>query len=311
MKSILRDERQARLDYPTAYPTAAQQARHRDAGLPRAAWNCETEDMAAAAEFRGKVALVTGSAMGIGEAVARLFVERGAKVALVDIDDGITRLADELRQSGGEAATVRADVAKEADAKRAVDETLARFGRLDVVSNNAGIQRYGTVETTTPAAWDEVMNVNLKGAYLICHYAIAHLKATRGCIVNMASVQSFATQRNVAAYTSSKHALIGLTRSLALDFARDGVRANCVAPGTVDTPMLRWAVSLDGDPEALLSAVHAMHPLGRIAKPAEVAEVVCFLASGRASFVTGATYLVDGGLLLSIGGEPGVAREDS
>ena len=156
------------------------------------------------------------------------------------------------------------------------------WGRIDIVSNNAGIQRYGTVETTTESEWDEVIDINLKSVYLVCHHAIPHLKKTRGAIVNMASVQAFATQRGVAAYTTGKHGLIGLTRSMALDFAEYGVRVNAVAPGSVDTPMLRWAISLDDDPEAL-TRTRDMHPLGRIAEPREIAETVCFLASPKAS----------------------------
>ncbi|HET7715165.1 MAG TPA: SDR family oxidoreductase, partial [Bauldia sp.] len=140
--------------------------------------------------------------------------------------------------------------------------------------------------------------------YLVCHHAIPHLRRNRGAIVNMASVQSYATQRSVAAYTTSKHGLIGLTRSMALDFAADGVRVNAVAPGSVDTPMLRWAISLDNKPEKLMQVVQEMHPLGRIAQPREIAEAVAYLASPRASFVTGATLVVDGGLLLPISGAP-------
>jgi NAD(P)-dependent dehydrogenase (short-subunit alcohol dehydrogenase family) len=173
-----------------------------------------------------------------------------------------------------------------------------------VVSNNAGIQRYGTVETTSEAEWDEVINVNLKSVYLVCHHAIPHLRKTRGAIVNMASVQSFATQKSVAAYTTGKHGLIGLTRSMALDFAADGIRVNAVAPGSVDTPMLRSAIALDDKPDALWKVVETMHPLGRIARPREVAEAVAYLASPRASFVTGSTLVVDGGLLLPLSGAP-------
>jgi NAD(P)-dependent dehydrogenase (short-subunit alcohol dehydrogenase family) len=195
-------------------------------------------------------------------------------------------------------------VAKGSEVAASVAAVAREFGRIDIVSNNAGIQRYGTVETTTEAEWDEAINVNLKSVYLVCHEAIPHLRKTRGTIVNMASVQSFATQKSVAAYTTSKHALIGLTRSMALDFAGDGIRVNAVAPGSVDTPMLRWAISLDTNPEALTRVVEKMHPLGRIANPREVAEAVAYLASPRASFVTGATLTVDGGLLLPISGAP-------
>ena len=257
------------------------------------------------AEFAGKVALVTGGAMGIGGAVAELLAERGARVAIVDRAEKEGKaLAEAIGKRGGTAIFVAADVSKVSDVNAAVDRAMREFGGLDVVSNNAGIQRYGTAETTSEPEWDEVMSVNLKSVYLVCHAAIPHLKRTKGAIVNMASVQGFATQKSVFAYTTGKAALVGLTRSLALDLAGDGVRANAVAPGSVDTPMLRWAIDLDKNPKALEKAVNAMHPLGRIAKPREVAECVAFLASSRASFVTGITLICDGGLLLPIAGAP-------
>jgi NAD(P)-dependent dehydrogenase (short-subunit alcohol dehydrogenase family) len=262
------------------------------------------------AELQSKVALVTGGAMGIGEGVARLLAERGASVAIVDkAEEAAHTVAREIVEQGGVARAIAADLAKSEDCQNVVSETVSAFGRLDIVSNNAGIQRYGTVESTPEEVWDEVMDVNLKSAYLICHYAMEHLKATKGAVVNMASVQAFGTQQNVVAYATSKNALVGLTKSMALDHAPEGVRVNCVAPGSVDTPMLRWALSLDPDPEALRQVVNDMHPLGRIATPREVAEVVAFLASERASFVTGATYLVDGGLLLPLGGAPKTGEE--
>lgn len=261
--------------------------------------------MAGETDFDGKVALVTGGAMGIGEAVAVLLAERGAKVAILDRDtETAEKVASGLTARGLTAQSFPTDVASGDQVAAAVAAVARAFGGIDVVSNNAGIQRYGTVETTTEAEWDEVIAVNLKSVYLVCHAAIPHLRKTRGAIVNMASVQSFATQKSVAAYTTSKHGLIGLTRSMALDFARDGIRVNAVAPGSVDTPMLRWAISLDEKPEALQKVVEQMHPLGRIASPREVAEAVAYLASPRASFVTGATLTVDGGLLLPISGAP-------
>jgi NAD(P)-dependent dehydrogenase (short-subunit alcohol dehydrogenase family) len=256
-------------------------------------------------EFSGKTALVTGGAMGIGGAVAELLAARGASIAIVDrAEKEAAALAKAITDKGGKAIAVMADVSKAADVEAAVARAVSAFGGLDVVSNNAGIQRYGTAESTSEAEWDEVMNVNLKSIYLVCHAAIPHLKARKGAIVNMASVQGFATQKGVFAYTTGKAAVVGLTRSLALDLAAFGVRANAVAPGSVDTPMLRWAIGLDNNPEALMKTVHAMHPLGRIAKPSEVAECVAFLASARASFVTGITLICDGGLLLPISGAP-------
>lgn len=256
-------------------------------------------------EFNDKVALVTGAAMGIGGAVAKILAQRGAKVLIVDRaeDEGLRMLA-KITSDGGIAEFIRANVSNIHNCEDAVNRAVEIFGKLDIVSNNAGIQKYGTVETTPENEWDEVMNINLKSVFYISKYAIPHLRKTKGNIVNMTSVQAFATQRNVAAYTTSKHALIGLTRSMAIDFARDGVRVNCVAPGTTDTPMLQYAAALDPDPESIYETCRNMHPLGRIAQPEEAAEVAAFLASERASFVTGACYLVDGGLLLPIGGEP-------
>ena len=256
-------------------------------------------------EFAGKAALVTGGAMGIGGAVAELLASRGASVAIVDrAEKEGTNLAAKITAGGGKAIFLATDVARAADVDAAVAKAVSTFGGLDIVSNNAGIQRYGTAESTSEPEWDEVMNVNLKSVYLVCHAAIPHLKKRRGAIVNMASVQGFATQKAVFAYTTGKAALVGLTRSLALDLAEFGVRANAVAPGSVDTPMLRHTIDMDKNPAALERVINGMHPLGRMAQPREVAECVAFLASPRASFVTGITLICDGGLLLPLSGAP-------
>lgn len=261
-------------------------------------------------EFKDKAAIVTGGAMGIGKAVAKLLAERGANVLIVDLaEEKAAETVSEIRAEGGTAYYFKADISIKSDCDNAVKKAIELFGKLDVLSNNAGIQLYGTVESTSEEEWDKVMNVNLKSVYLMCNQAIPHLKRTKGAIINMSSVQAFATQRNVAAYTTSKHALIGLTKSMAIDFARDGIRVNCVAPGTVNTPMLEYAAALDPNPDSVYEACGNMHPLGRIARAEEVAEVVAFLASEKASFVTGSCYLADGGLLLPIGGEPKITKE--
>lgn len=249
-------------------------------------------------EFADRIAIVTGAAMGIGQAVARLLAANGAKVALLDREEADT---DGM---GPDALAIRVELTDAAAVDEAVAQVVSRFGRIDVVSNNAGIQRYGSAESTTPAEWDEVMDANVKSAVLVTRAAIPYLRDSKGSVVNMASVQSLATQRNVLAYTASKHALLGVTRSTAIDLAADGVRVNCVAPGSVDTPMLQWAISLDPDPDRLEHAIRAMHPLGRIARPEEVAQCVMFLASERASFVTGSCLVVDGGLSIGLPGAP-------
>ncbi|MGE5436176.1 MAG: SDR family NAD(P)-dependent oxidoreductase [Syntrophothermus sp.] len=261
-------------------------------------------------EFQNKTAIVTGGAMGIGGAVAKMLSQRGAKVLIVDRNENEgKKAAEKLNLDSGSANFFKADVSNIKDCEAAVKKAFELYGKIDILSNNAGIQRYGTVETTSLEEWNEVMNVNLNSMFYMMKYAVPHLKKTKGNIVNMTSVQAFATQRNVAAYTTSKNAIIGLTKCTAIDYARDGVRVNCVAPGTTDTPMLRYAAEMDPDPESVYETCRNMHPLGRIATPEEVAEVVCFLASKRASFVTGSCYLVEGGLLLPIGGEPKVEKD--
>lgn len=254
-------------------------------------------------EFSGKAAVVFGGAMGIGQAVAQMLLERGASVTIADVKPEAAK--DWLKPEHAEhAQTVACDVAKPDGPATVVAAHLERFHHLDIAVDSAGIQRYGNLETTSEDGWDEVMEVNLKGAFRVAKACIAELKKTKGNIVLVASVQSFMTQQNVVAYTVSKHGLIGLVRSSAVDYAKAGVRINAVCPGTVDTPMLHWAASLDPNPQSVMDAVQRIHPVGRIAQPSEVAEVICFLASPRASFVTGAAYVADGGLLLPLGGAP-------
>ena len=257
--------------------------------------------------YDGKVVFVTGGALGIGRAACEIFAERGARVAIVDWDEAAgQKLASDLEQAGHSTMFHKVNVTNFADVQTAADSTVAAFGRIDSLVVSAGIQRYGTAVSTDEAQWDEVIGVNLKGAWNAARACIPHIQRQGGSIVNVSSVQALASQQNVLAYTASKHGLIGLTRSIAMDFAKDGIRANAVCPGTVDTPMLQWAASLDPNPQSVYDACNAMHPLGRIAQPREIGEVIAFLAHESSSFVTGAVWTVDGGLLTQIGGVPKV-----
>ncbi len=251
------------------------------------------------------VAVVTGGASGIGEGVARLLAEKGYSVAIIDRnEDRGMQVANEIMSAGGHASFYRADLTILAQVNDAFSRLAGDFRQIHVLSCNAGIQTYGTVETTSEDDWDLVMDVNIKSMFLSCKAAIPYLKKTHGSIVLTGSVQGYATQKNVLGYTTSKHAMIGFMRAMALDMAEYGVRVNGVAPGSVRTPMLEHTVSMDTNPEKLWKVLDDMHPLGRIGTPREIAEVVAFLASDAASFVTGSMLIADGGLLLPIAGSP-------
>lgn len=254
-------------------------------------------------EFKDKTAVVTGGAMGIGEASALGFAREGAAVVVVDINEEAgQRVVSAIRQNGGKAIFLKADVSKAEQVQKIPETAVQAFGGIDILFNNAGIQHYGTVVTTPEAEWDHVLGINLKSVFLCSKYCIPEMqKRGGGAIVNTASVQSFACQPNVAPYTTSKAGVLALTRSIAVDFAKHNIRCNAICPGSVDTPMLRGAARQAAaqsgeDEDAIIRKWGKFHPLGRVGTKEEVAELVLFLASHRAAFITGAAYLIDGGL---------------
>lgn len=247
--------------------------------------------------LEGKVAVVTGGASGIGKATAVRFAREGARVVIADLDgEGAEKAADEIREAGGKAFGVRADVTSAADTKEMVRAAEENFGGLHVLFANAGI---GTppvpTEETEEGVWDRAMMVNAKGVFLCCRAAIPALRRSGGgSIVINASIVAVRARPGYPAYAASKAAVVQLGRVIALEGAGDGIRANCVAPVAADTSMLDTLVG-DKDPEAAREAIMATIPMGRLTSTSDVAGVATFLASDDAEFVTGTVIPVDGG----------------
>ncbi len=252
----------------------------------------------------GAVSIVMGGSTGIGLAAARCLARHGSAVELAANDEpGVAAAVERIRADGHEAHGTVLDAASPEQIERFVAAVGARHGRLSVLVNSAGIQRYGTAETTPVAVWDEVLDVNVRAMFLAVKHAVPLMRlGGGGAIVNVASVQATASQRNVVAYTASKGAIVAMTRAMAVDHAPDGIRVNSVSPGSVDTPMLRQSArdASPGDPDAVIAQWGAQHPLGRVGVPAEIADAILFLASPLAGFVTGAELRVDGGLLAAV-----------
>ena len=250
--------------------------------------------------FEGKAALVTGAAMGLGAAIADAFAKEGAGVGLLDIDEpALTATVEGIVAGGGKAVACPGDVSKAEVTERAVNTVVAEYGGIDVLVNNAGVVRYGELPAFSEEDWNFVFDVNPKAMYQTARFAIPQMRARGGgAIVNIASVQAYWSHQGAVAYSASKGGVVAFTRALALDHAREGIRVNAIAPGSVRTPMLLDAAhrSNPEDPDAALAIFAQTHPIGRLIEPEDVANVVVFLASDKAGAMTGATVLVDGGL---------------
>jgi NAD(P)-dependent dehydrogenase (short-subunit alcohol dehydrogenase family) len=243
--------------------------------------------------FEDKTVIVTGASSGIGRATALAFARQGAAVAVADKDQGAGReVAAEARRLGGKAEAVRVDLCREVEVRALIESVLQRWGGLDVLVNNAGIYHQADAVGTPEAVWNEVLAVNLTGAFLCIKHAVPAMPRG-GVIVNVASEAGLVGIRNQVAYNVSKGGLISLTRSCAVDFASRGIRVNCVCPGTTDTPLVRAALDRAADPRALRLALEEIRPLNRLGEPEEIAEAILYLAA--AGYATGAVLSVDGG----------------
>lgn len=243
-----------------------------------------------------KVALVTGGASGIGRATAILFAQEGASVAIADINasQGQSAVA-EIEAAGGKAIFIPCNVTRAADCQAAVEKTVATFGGLDILFNNAGIIRRADVIGTTEDEWDQVMAVNVKSIFLMSKYAIPHMQKNGGSIINTSSGWGLKGGGNAVSYCASKGAVTNMTRAMAIDHGKYNIRVNSICPGDTDTPMLRNEAKQLGQPENEFMAEAAMRPLRRYAQPVEIAQAVLYLASDAASYVTGAALIIDGG----------------
>ncbi len=242
------------------------------------------------------VAVITGAGSGIGRASAREFAREGAKVVVADINlQSAQETVKQIEALGGTARAVEADVADPRSVKRLVNETLEAFSEVNTLFNNAAIQVNKTVENTTLEEWNREISINLGGVFLCSKFFMPHLRKTRGCIINMSSVNGFFVEPMCAGYCATKAAIIGLTKAMAIDHGKEGIRINCICPGYIDAGLAEGYFQAQPDPAAARAAAGKLHALWRIGKPEEVARLAVFLASDDASFITGAALTVDGG----------------
>ena len=250
----------------------------------------------------GKRALITGAGSGIGEATARLFAAQGAQILVADVQmDAAEQVAASIVKQGGSASALALDVADETQVCAAFDRVANQDGRLDIVVNNAGISHVGNILETSLEDWDRVLRVNAGGVFLCAREAVRHMlqqEPKGGVIINLSSVAAMVGLERRLPYSASKGAVLSLTRSIAIDFVGEGIRCNAICPGTVHTPFVEGYLrrSFPGQEDAVRQQLHARQPLGRMGLPEEIAAAALYLASDEAAFVTGAAFIIDGGL---------------
>ena len=267
--------------------------------------------MTMSARLKNQVAWITGAASGMGEGVARLFAREGAAVALVDVQaDKGRAIAEQIRADGGCAEFIECDVRHEAQVRASIQHTVEKFGGLQTIVNCAGIVQVKLLHELDTADWDRLMDINVKSIFLSIKHGIAHLKKhSRSYVVNIGSIGSFISQGSTPAYIASKGAVMMLSKSIALDYAADGVRCNCVCPGITDTPMLREHLDSTPDPEATLRNRLRRVPMGVPLTPHDIAKAVLYFSCEDSAGVTGTTLVIDGGYLAAAEWEhPGKTR---
>jgi len=249
-------------------------------------------------KLAGKVAIITGAGSGIGRASALLFAAEGASVVVADYaPQGGRETVNLIRQAGGEAIFVETDVSKAEDVERMVRTTIETFGHIDILFNNAAVTIPASVVDTSEEVWERTINIDLKGVFLPCKFAIPHMIAGGGgVIINTASMCGLVASPNQAPYSAAKGGVVALTRQMAIDYAPHGIRVNGIAPSEVRTPMFLGFINRAPDPEKKMAELVARIPMGRVAEPEELARAALFLASDDASYITGVTLPVDGGL---------------
>jgi NAD(P)-dependent dehydrogenase (short-subunit alcohol dehydrogenase family) len=246
--------------------------------------------------LQNKIAIVTGAGSGIGRACALALIRESAQVVLVGRRKD--RIEDAAREAGGSAMAVAADVSKRDEIEHVIEQTVKAFGRVSVLVNNAGILHIATAEQTTEAQWDETFNINVRGLWLFSKAILPHLRqAGGGSIINVASVLGINGARNRAAYAASKGAVVLLTKCMAIDHGRENIRVNAICPSFVETELTAAVISNAPDPDALRRERIGVHPIGRLGRPEDIGGLAVYLASDESSWVTGATFPVDGGYL--------------